>query len=516
MESLRALGEALEALQRRAEAAEAEAEAWKQRYAAAARRETTGETRRRQTTAPSPAIPIDCGNSDDDNICVDDPGHGSVGAAAASAVAMLGARVWMTNGGSPRSSFNALDGALQPQPPRAGSPPSDASGRGKARFRLLCTSRSAETIAPPPLESPAKMDANAITRKNTQSLETSAGRSHDKKHVLSLSWLTPVSRVLVIAKPGDEQHQALERCASFLLEKGVVVYVEPKVHAKVTESAAVTDPSRVLTWPAPDDADDGEPDDLRGQIPVPIPRELVEVLDLAVTLGGDGTVLWTSRLVGTAPCPPIVPFQFGSLGFLAVYGRAEMLPTIERVLDGGFQLTLRHRLDCQIVRANETGLASHHAVLNEVVIDRGPSPFLTNLSCWVGDVYMTSVEGDGVLVSSPTGSTAYNLAAGGSMVHPAVPGILFTPICPHSLSFRPLVLPDTVTLKVSVPADARGAAYASFDGKEREVLAPGDALYVRVSPHPIPTVVNPRDDSWFSHIRNALQWNERRVQQGAL
>ncbi|RLN00980.1 hypothetical protein C2845_PM06G23100 [Panicum miliaceum] len=97
-------------------------------------------------------------------------------------------------------------------------------------------------------------------------------------------------------------------------------------------------------------------------------------------------------------------------------------------------------------------------------------------------------SGDGLIISTTSGSTAYSLAAGGSMVHPQVPGILFTPICPHSLSFRPLILPEYVTLRVQVPCNSRGQAWASFDGKGRIQLGPGDVLICSISPWPVPTV----------------------------
>src|SRR5688572_6291349 len=112
-------------------------------------------------------------------------------------------------------------------------------------------------------------------------------------------------------------------------------------------------------------------------------------------------------------------------------------------------------------------------VLNEVVVDRGTSPFLTSLDIYVGDIYVTLVQADGiyyikllgVIIATPTGSTAYNMSAGGSMIHPSVNSILLTPICPHSLSFRPIVLPNSVVLKLKVNENSRDVAWVSFDGK---------------------------------------------------
>lgn len=154
-------------------------------------------------------------------------------------------------------------------------------------------------------------------------------------------------------------------------------------------------------------------------------------------------------------------------------------------------------------------------VLNELVIDRGTAPNLTNLHVYADGAFVTVVQGDGLIVATPTGSTAYNLAAGGSMVHPCVPCLLFTPICPHTLSSRPLVFPEHVTLTILVPPDARSGAFANFDGKHRARLRPGDGVAIRASQWPVPTVcaIDASND-WFRSVRDGLNWNSR-VLQGA-
>uniref|UniRef100_A0A1D2A8F8 NAD(+) kinase n=2 Tax=Auxenochlorella protothecoides TaxID=3075 RepID=A0A1D2A8F8_AUXPR len=152
-------------------------------------------------------------------------------------------------------------------------------------------------------------------------------------------------------------------------------------------------------------------------------------------------------------------------------------------------------------------------VLNELVIDRGTAPSLTNLHVYADGAFVTVVQGDGLIVATPTGSTAYNLAAGGSMVHPGVPCLLFTPICPHTLSSRPLVFPEHVALTIVVPREARAGVYASFDGKHRVLLAPGDGVAVRASQFPVPTVCNlDASNDWFRSVRDGLNWNARVVQ----
>lgn len=161
-------------------------------------------------------------------------------------------------------------------------------------------------------------------------------------------------------------------------------------------------------------------------------------------------------------------FHLGSLGFLTPFQFDNFEEQVTNVLEGHAALTLRSRLRCIIVRKNQidktesetcqqieknvTGPSSKATtnilVLNEVVIDRGPSPYLSNIDLFLDGKHITSVQGDGLIVSTPTGSTAYAVAAGASMIHPSVPAIMVTPICPHSLSFRPIVVPAGVELKV--------------------------------------------------------------------
>ncbi|KAG2430425.1 hypothetical protein HXX76_009950 [Chlamydomonas incerta] len=324
----------------------------------------------------------------------------------------------------------------------------------------------------------------------------------------------------------------------------------------------------LLSWPSV-----GEGDDCRSQ---GVPSDVAAAVDFVVVLGGDGTVLWTCHIFGNQSVPPVVPFNLGSLGFLTPFDPAHVTSVLQHVMEGGFPIMLRHRLHAHIVRAapppgsgsgcttgacptpsasrarlslpppasggsasasesdSDSGATAAGAasgatasaatadavrewvVLNEVVIDRGISPFLTNLECYCDGSLVTHVQGDGLIVATPTGSTAYNLAAGGSMVHPQVPGILFTPICPHSLSFRPLIFPDYVQLCIQVPSNSRAQMWCSFDGKDRQPLNAGDAVMIRMSAWPVPTVCSSdASRDWFSGVREGLHWNMRRLQAGA-
>ncbi|OAA60450.1 hypothetical protein SPI_05574 [Niveomyces insectorum RCEF 264] len=155
-----------------------------------------------------------------------------------------------------------------------------------------------------------------------------------------------------------------------------------------------------------------------------------------------------------------------------------------------------------------------YEILNEVVIDRGPNPTMSYTEIFGDDEHFTSVLADGICVSTPTGSTAYNLAAGGSLCHPENPVMLVTAICAHTLSFRPIILPDTIVLRVGVPFDARTSSWASFDGRERLELKPGDYVTISASRYPFATVQAPgrRSEDWVNSISGKLGWNTRQKQ----
>ncbi|XP_052187378.1 NAD(H) kinase 1-like isoform X2 [Diospyros lotus] len=324
---------------------------------------------------------------------------------------------------------------------------------------------------------------------------TTAERSSKQ---ISLKWETPPRTVLIMTKPNSTSVQVL--CAEMVKwlkeQKDLNIFVEPRVREELlTESSYY---NFVQTW-----QDEKEILHLHMKV------------DLVVTLGGDGTVLWAASMF-KGPVPPVVPFSLGSLGFMTPFHSEHYKECLDSVLQGPVSITLRHRLQCYVIRdaaKNEYETEEPILVLNEVTIDRGISSFLTNLECYCDNSFVTCVQGDGLILSTTSGSTAYSLAAGGSMVHPQVPGILFTPICPHSLSFRPLILPEHVTLRVLVPFNSRSHAWASFDGKNRKRLGPGDALVCSMAPCPVPTACQGDSTSDFLRsIHDGLHWNLRKNQ----
>ncbi|KAL8683201.1 MAG: hypothetical protein Q9186_000813 [Xanthomendoza sp. 1 TL-2023] len=266
-----------------------------------------------------------------------------------------------------------------------------------------------------------------------------------------------------------------------------------------------------------------------------------ELFDLVLTLGGDGTVLYTSWLFQRI-VPPILSFSLGSLGFLTNFEFSSYRTHLNRIMgDHGMRVNLRMRFTCTVFRCSTNNTTSNRLpttsnprnlpkttpiemvedeqfeVLNELVIDRGPSPYVSNLELYGDNSLLTVVQADGCIISTPTGSTAYSLSAGGPLTHPSIPGILLTPICPHTLSFRPMVLSDTLLLKICVPRSSRSTAYASFDGKGRVELRRGDYVQVEAGRYPFPTVVGEggTGGEWFESVRRALRWNNRgAVQKG--
>ncbi|KIW62580.1 hypothetical protein PV04_10741 [Phialophora macrospora] len=327
-----------------------------------------------------------------------------------------------------------------------------------------------------------------------------------------------VRNVMIVTKARDNSLVYLTRdLAGWLLstpryghELGVNVYVDAKLrHSKRFDAAGLLakEPrfQKMLKYWTPD---------LCWSSP--------EKFDLVLTLGGDGTVLFTSWLFQRV-VPPVLSFSLGSLGFLTNFEFGKYKEHLDRVMgDAGMRVNLRMRFTCTVWRADRSPGAAKGAVeegeqfevLNELVIDRGPSAFVSNLELYGDDELLTIVQADGCIFSTPTGSTAYSLSAGGSLIHPSIPAILLTPICPHTLSFRPMVLSDTLALRIAVPNKSRSSAYCSFDGKGRIELQQGDYVTLEASQYPFPTVMTGTNE-WVESVQRALRWNVRgAVQKG--
>ncbi|KAJ0257550.1 NAD kinase 2 [Hirschfeldia incana] len=337
-----------------------------------------------------------------------------------------------------------------------------------------------------------RTDGISCTREKVT--ESSLAFTHPSTQQQMLLWKTTPKTVLLLKKLGLELMEEAKEAASFLYhQEKMTVLVEPEVHDVF---ARIPGFGFVQTFYIQDASD------------------LHERVDFVACLGGDGVILHASNLFKGA-VPPVVSFNLGSLGFLTSHPFEDFRQDLKRVIHGnntldGVYITLRMRLRCEIYRKGKAMPGKVFDVLNEIVVDRGSNPYLSKIECYEHDRLITKVQGDGVIVATPTGSTAYSTAAGGSMVHPNVPCMLFTPICPHSLSFRPVILPDSAKLELKIPDDARSNAWVSFDGKRRQQLSRGDSVRIYMSQHPLPTV-NKSDQTgdWFRSLIRCLNWNER-------
>ena len=230
--------------------------------------------------------------------------------------------------------------------------------------------------------------------------------------------------------------------------------------------------------------------------------------DLLLVLGGDGTLLGVAREVaGSQADVPILAVNFGSLGFLTEITLPELYESLQSVVDGVAGIDERHMLRAQVRRGDT--IATERLVLNDVVIGKAALSNILELSVTVGDQFMTNFRADGLIIASPTGSTAYSMAAGGPIVHPLLDVILLTPIAPHTLTNRPIVIPSTTQVRVTPVLDvAHRSAYVSFDGQSGSELLDGDVVTVTRAPRPL-KVVRAATRSYFAVLREKLKWGER-------
>eukprot|EP01130_Rhizamoeba_saxonica_P007575 TRINITY_DN3061_c0_g1_i2.p1 TRINITY_DN3061_c0_g1~~TRINITY_DN3061_c0_g1_i2.p1 ORF type:complete len:189 (-),score=21.58 TRINITY_DN3061_c0_g1_i2:30-596(-) len=180
--------------------------------------------------------------------------------------------------------------------------------------------------------------------------------------------------------------------------------------------------------------------------------------------------------------------------------------------DNKLLVTMRQRLHCRVYSSEEDKFIYEYMPLNEVLLDRGSSPYLSKIDLYIDNVLTTTIRADGVIAATATGSTAYSMSAGGTMAPPTVPGIFITPICPQSLAMRPLMLPDCILLKFQIPEESREGAFVTFDGRNQMKIECGDYVEIRRSLTPIISVnMYGCHAEWFNSIKTKLGWNVREV-----
>ena len=226
--------------------------------------------------------------------------------------------------------------------------------------------------------------------------------------------------------------------------------------------------------------------------------------DMAIVLGGDGTLLSAARAVAHRAIP-LLAVNLGGLGFLTSITVEDFFPELERALGGGTDITRRKMLGVSLIR--EGAVVAEYQALNDVVIAKSSIARIVDLEMWTGDTFIAAYKADGLIISTPTGSTAYSLSAGGPIVYPTVSALCLTPICPHTLTNRPLIIPSELGVRVINKA-AEEEAYLTVDGQIGSPLEAGDTVECAMSNFDILLVKAPHK-TFFDVLRQKLKWGER-------
>ena len=226
--------------------------------------------------------------------------------------------------------------------------------------------------------------------------------------------------------------------------------------------------------------------------------------DMVVVMGGDGTFLSAARMMQTVTAP-IMGINLGSLGFLTEFTLEESLLALEKIVAGDFHYEERIMIDVKIVRGEETIAA--HTALNDIVINRKALARMVKVEATIDGAFVNEYTADGLIVATPTGSTAYNLAANGPIVHPSLTALIISPVCPHTLSNRPVVIPDKVALELRLAPGRIDEAVISIDGQVGYEIAPKDRIIVRRSKQVTRVILSP-NKNYYQILRDKLKWGE--------
>jgi len=233
-------------------------------------------------------------------------------------------------------------------------------------------------------------------------------------------------------------------------------------------------------------------------------RDVVRRSEVIVVLGGDGTLLGVAQLAGPRTAP-MLGINLGTFGFLTDIAAGEALAVLNSVLRGRYEIETRLMLRVEVVRGGRR--VGSYQVLNDIVINKSAIARIIDLEASVDGKYLCTYKGDGLIVATPTGSTAYSLSAGGPIIEPSVGVIVLSPICPHTLTNRPMVLPEKVKIDI-VLCSANEDVAITLDGQEGAPLSNGDTVRVRRSPHRI-SLIRSSSRTYFDVLRSKLRWGER-------
>jgi NAD+ kinase len=230
-------------------------------------------------------------------------------------------------------------------------------------------------------------------------------------------------------------------------------------------------------------------------------ERLAQSVDLMVVLGGDGTMISTARMLGDAEVP-VLGINYGSLGYLAEFRMEEMFPALEAILQGDYRLDSRVMLSAELFRGTEMMMRTR--VLNDVVINKSALARIIEIEARLNSQFVNSFRADGLIVSTPTGSTAYNLSAGGPVIYPSMNAVVITPICPFTLSNRPIVVPDDHLIELCMKTPDEEVAL-TLDGQVGFPLEVGDRILIRKSRTTF-NLVQPANRNYFDVLRDKLRW----------
>lgn len=233
-------------------------------------------------------------------------------------------------------------------------------------------------------------------------------------------------------------------------------------------------------------------------------EEIPALSDFLIVLGGDGTLLSVARL-SAADDVPILAVNLGGLGFLTTVSLDELYPLLDEIFRGESHISERVMLLAEILRDGK--VVRSQIALNDAVLNKAALARIMDLELRVDDEYVTTYKADGLILSTPTGSTAYSLAAGGPIVYPVMEAFVITPICPHTLTNRPLVVPDSARIEIEYRAED-DSVFLTLDGQVGFELAKKDKIRITKAPHTL-HLVRPWKKTYFEILRNKLKWGER-------
>jgi NAD+ kinase len=283
-----------------------------------------------------------------------------------------------------------------------------------------------------------------------------------------------MKKIGIICKPGrKEPQEILQELLPFLRQKGCEAFVDAETAAALSINGFSRD-------------------------------EIVSRVDLVLVLGGDGTMLSVSRLVAEQGVP-ILGINLGSLGFITEVSRDEIFSSVNKMLNDGCAIEERLMLSAAVHRDGKK--LTEYTVLNDVVINKGAVARIIDLETNINGNYVTTFKADGLIISTPTGSTAYSLSAGGPILYPTLESIVLTPICSHTLTNRPIVLPDNFKIEIIIKKIS-GDVFLTLDGQVGFSLRMGDVIEINKADYKTKLLV-PLERDYFRVLRTKLKWGER-------